>query len=99
MPPPPALFKEWQWYNGADGVFYWIESDKSDAYILTALQKLDAQYGKCEADVINATTIAKPLDNDATITCPMGSVCFRMWMISDKNIVPPPIYPDEAVCP
>ena len=99
MPPPPALFNDWQWYNGTDGVFFWIETDKSDAYIMSAMKKLDAQYGKCEADIIDATSAGKNLDNASTISCPTGSVCFRVWLISDKNAIPAPHYPDEAGCP
>ena len=105
MPPPPALFGDWQWYNGVDGVFYWIASDKSDAYILSALQKLDGQFGPCETDIINASTSAKSLDNAGTtdVSCPQGSVCFRMWMISHKAdeslIVKKSKFPDETSCP
>lgn len=99
LPPPPALFSDWQWYNGTDGVFFWIETDKSDAYIMSALNKLDAQYGKCEADIIDSTSADKDMDNASTVTCPTGSVCFRVWMIMNKNLVPPPVFPDEAGCP
>ncbi|MDB5491295.1 MAG: hypothetical protein JWO78_1144 [Micavibrio sp.] len=103
MPPPPALFGDWQYYNGLDGVFYWIASDKTDAYILSALQKLNAQFGVCEADVIDASTSAKDLDNAGTISCPLKSTCFRMWMISHKADVAPVTkkskFPDEPSCP
>lgn len=103
LPPPPPLFSDWQWYNGIDGVFYWIASTKTDAYIQSALQKLDAQYGKCEADIIDATATGKNLDSAGTITCPTGSTCFRMWMITHKTALAPDVaasvYPDEAGCP
>jgi hypothetical protein len=103
MPQPPALFGDWQWYNGLDGVFYWIASDKTDAYILSALQKLDGQYGPCETDIINASTSSKDLDNAGTISCPSGSTCFRLWMISHKADDPPITkkskFPDETSCP
>lgn len=103
VPPPPPLFGDWQWYNGVDGVFFWIASTKSDAYIQSALQKLDGQYGKCEADIIDASASGKNMDNAGTISCPTGSVCFRVWMITHKVAALPDValskYPDEAGCP
>lgn len=83
LPPPPDLFGEWQWYNGSDGVFFWIETDKSDAFIQTALEKLDSQYADCETDIIDATGGVEPLDEAATVNCTAGSTCFRLWIISD----------------
>ncbi|MCC6598603.1 MAG: hypothetical protein IT559_07430 [Alphaproteobacteria bacterium] len=81
MPPPPDLFMDWQYYNGTDGVFYWIETDKSDAYVKAALQKMDDNFGECEADFIDASGGAIDLDSDTTISCPLGRLCFRVWMI------------------
>jgi type II secretory pathway pseudopilin PulG len=85
MPPAPDLFGEWQYYNGADGVFIWIESTKSDAYIASALAKLDEKYSTCEADVIDATGGVEALDSVPTagVTCTAGSTCFRLWIISN----------------
>ncbi len=85
MPPAPDLFGEWQYYNGADGVFVWIESTKSDAYIASALAKLDEKYSICEADVIDATGGVEALDSVPTagVTCTAGSTCFRLWIISN----------------
>ncbi|MGZ9109085.1 MAG: hypothetical protein ACXW4B_09725 [Micavibrio sp.] len=105
MPPPPALFGEWQWYNGLDGVFFWIASDNTDAYITTALDKLDDQFGECEADVITAGGSAVALDNAADVLCPANSTCFRLWMIThtastiDPDPSEPSIYPNEPGCP
>lgn len=76
LPPAPAMFEEWQWSNGADGVFFWISSDKSDAFITTALSKLDEAYSACEADVVAASGA---LGNG--ISCPASSQCFRIWML------------------
>ncbi len=87
MPPPPALFTDWQYYNGADGVFFWIETDKTDAFLVSALDKADAKYSECEADVVDATAIARSLDADDVIECPAGSMCFRIWMISTGSAV------------
>lgn len=84
MPPAPALFGEWQWYNGLDGVFFWISSNKTDAYIESALEKLDEQYGHCEADVIISGTSATDLTNAGDVKCPANSSCFVLWMITNK---------------
>ncbi|QQG36103.1 MAG: hypothetical protein HYS17_11530 [Micavibrio aeruginosavorus] len=82
LPPPPPLFGPWQWYNDTDGVFFWVATDKSDAYLRTALEKLDEQYAECEADFVDASGGDVSLvSDDATITCPNGSLCFRVWVI------------------
>ena len=87
LPPPPSLFGEWVYHNGADGVFFYTQTDNSDAFLQTAMQKLDDQFSECEADVIDAsggdielTTTAgasdpKCINNSST------STCFRVWMI------------------
>lgn len=85
MPPAPDLFGEWQWYNGDDGVFFWIATDKTDAYLQTALAKLDDIYGECEADVIDASGGAVNIDSNTTISCANGSTCFRVWIIADPT--------------
>jgi len=83
LPPPPALYTDWQWYNGTDGVFFWTSTDKTDAYITTALQKLKDNFSNCEGDAIDATAGAVPMaSDDSSITCPSGSQCFRVWMIT-----------------
>jgi len=111
LPPAPALFDDWQWYNGTDGIFFWTETDRSDAYIDAVLDKVNSEYSACEVDVIDASTGgAEDLDSNATIECPIGSKCLRVWMMidnvvgandvesgfDDPNIA---VYPDEAGCP
>jgi type II secretory pathway pseudopilin PulG len=105
MPPPPDLFGEWKYYNGLDGVFYWIETDKTDAYIKAALQKLEAKFSTCEADVIDAAATAKNLDDAGTVECTSGNLCFRVWMVIDtddgsasSDDAETSIYPDETAC-
>jgi len=106
MPPPPDLFEAWQYYNGPDGVFYWIESTKSDAFITSALQKLDAKFSDCEADVIDATSAAKALDGTSSVSCTSGSTCLRVWLIIDNDNTDhgtnegtaTSVYPDETAC-
>ncbi len=95
LPPPPDLFDDWQYYNGTDGIFYWIETDQTDAYLLAALQKLDEKFSQCEADVIDASGGAEDLDTAATLTCTAGSTCFRVWMKQTATSS----YPQEAGCP
>ncbi|MCB9988515.1 MAG: hypothetical protein H6868_04165 [Rhodospirillales bacterium] len=87
MPPSPPLFGEWHYYAGTDGVFLWLETDKTDAFIQTALQKLDDQFGGCEADVIDATSGDVDLDSDTTLVCPSGNSCFRIWLIAKATAV------------
>lgn len=101
MPPPPALFGNWQWYNGVDGVFFWIASDKSDAYIKTALIKLDSEFATCESDVIDNSGggTDKDMDSDTPdqAVCPAGDRCFRVWMVTQPASA---VFPDEsATCP
>lgn len=89
MPPPPDLFGEWQWYNGVDGVFYWIETDKTDAYIKAALDKLDDKFGECEADVTVSSGSDTAYDSAGAtgVECPDGSTCFRVWMVQNASAV------------
>lgn len=104
--PPPDLFDPWQYYNGPDGVFYWIESTKTDAFVTSALQKLDAKFSACEADIIDATSGAVDLDGDTTVECANTATCFRVWLITDTDSVDrggnegtnTSVYPDETAC-
>lgn len=86
LPPPPDLFDPWQYYNGTDGVYFWTETDKTDAFILSALEKLDDNFSECEADVIDASGGAVALDSAATplTQCPSGHVCFRVRLITNE---------------
>ena len=84
--PPPDLFDEWQIYNGEDGVFFWTETDKTDAFITAALQKLDEKFSECEADLIDTSDApagAKDLDSNSLLTCPANHLCFRVWVIQN----------------
>lgn len=102
LSPPPDLFDPWQYYNGIDGVYFWTQTDKTDAFILSALEKLDENYSECEADVIDATSGIEYLDSDGPpgeTACPVGHVCFRVRMVTKGS----PVYPgdndsDESGC-
>lgn len=87
--PAPDLFQDWQIYNGVDGVFYWTETSNSDAFLVAALQKLDEKYAECEADIIDATASQQALDSlsPATVSCPQGSTCFRIWVVQQSSAV------------
>lgn len=90
LPPAPDLFDDWQYYNGTDGVFFWTKTDKTDAYLLAGLKKLDEKYSECEADIIDTSHPAagdKDLDAAGTRVCPNGSICFRYWMIRNGSAV------------
>lgn len=92
LPPPPDLFGDWQYYNETDGVFFWVVTDKTDAYLLSALEKMDEKYAECEADVIDTSVApagAKDLDSLGVVECPAAHVCFRVWMIKNGSAVFP----------
>lgn len=102
LPPAPGLFDDWQYYNGTDGVFFWLQTNKTDAFINTALLKSDDQFGECEADIIDASSGAIDLDSDspAEVQCASGYTCFRVRM----TIKPTAEYNgdadgDEGSCP
>ena len=96
MPEPPDLFEEWQYYNGADGVYFWTSTDKSDAFLLTSLEKLDDSFSECEADIIDATGSAVDLDSAVTAEtqCDSGHTCFRVWVVANGSAVH-----QDAGCP
>lgn len=94
LPPPPNLMKPWQYYNGADGVFIFTSTDRSDAYLSTALTKLDSKYASCQTEMIDATGGAVTMSSDtvpgdsAAKSCPAGSLCFRYWIIQKSTMLP-----------
>lgn len=89
LPPPPALFEDWQYYNGKDGVFFWTYTTKTDAFLESALDKLDDEYSACEVDHIDATGGAVDLETPAsTVSCPSGARCLRYWMVRNGSGAP-----------
>lgn len=96
LPPPPKHFDDWQWYNGVDGIYFWVETTKTDAFLQTALSKLDNEFGDCESDTIDASAGAVNLDSDAVTSCSNGAYCFRLWMIVNSGTA---VFPDEVGCP
>lgn len=83
LPPTPKLFNAWEYYNGTDGVFFFNSTDKTDAFLQTALSKLDEGYSECQADVIDASGGDIELTSTATASDPKcldGNTCFRLWI-------------------
>jgi hypothetical protein len=104
MPPPPKLFNDWVYYSGGDGVFFYTSTNKTDAFLLTAMTKLDDQFSECEADVIDNSSGGSPLNitsaGGSGPNCPANSYCFRVWVIAQaSNIYPGDTDGDEAGCP
>jgi hypothetical protein len=101
LPPPPALFSEWYYYNGVDGVFFWIQTDKSDAFLENAIDKIDASYSQCEVDKIDASGGSVALASDSpgaqAPVCSSGGICLRVW-IKINSATGAPIY-QESGCP
>lgn len=99
LPPPPRLLSDWIYYNGADGVFFYAETNKTDTFLTDALSKLDGKYAECQMDVVNATAGAVALSTDGA-SCISGYRCLRVWL----KILPTATYNgdtegDEANCP
>ncbi len=103
MPPAPDLFENWEYYNGEDGIFFYTQTSKTDAFLQTAMEKLDGQFSECEADIIDATSAVKELTSTATAgdpKCPSGSSCFRVWIIAlPSNVYLGDTDGDEGACP
>ena len=103
MPPSPELFEPWVYYNGTDGVFFFAETNKTDAFLQTAMERLDGEFSECEADVVDATGGQIELTSTAAGTdpkCPNGSTCFRVWIIAQaSNVYNGDTDNDEAGCP
>lgn len=99
LPPPPRLLSDWTYYNGADGVFFYAATNKTDDYLADALSRLDGKYPECQMDVVNATAGAVALSTDGA-SCTSGYRCLRVWL----KILPGAVYNgdtegDEADCP
>lgn len=105
LAPPPDLFEEFQYYNGTDGVFFYTQTDKSDAFLQTAMAKLDDEFAECEADVIDASAAQREMTSTEAGTdpkCPLGSTCFRVWMViqpSATDAYKGDTEGDEVSCP
>jgi hypothetical protein len=93
-PVVPEPMTSWKYFNGTEGVFFWTETSKQDAYILPALQKLDAKFSGCETDLIVNSSGGAVSINSGGNTCSGNSICFRYWIIRKAGSVPV-----DAACP
>ena len=90
MPPAPELFNPWQYYNSTDGVFIFTSTDKTDAFLQTALTKLDEDFSECQADVIDASSGDVDLTSTSGASdpvCESGETCFRVWILINSTAV------------
>lgn len=93
LPPPPDMFGQWRYYSGPDGVFIWIDTDKTDAFLETVMEKLDNNYSECEADIVDTSQGGggnKNLDNAGNVVCTHGAnrrLCFRVRLITRGTAV------------
>lgn len=99
LPPPPRLLSDWNYYNGADGVFFYASTNKTDAFLADALSRLDGKYAECQADVVDATAGAVAMSTDG-VSCALGNRCLRVWL----KVLPTALYNgdsegDETDCP
>lgn len=87
LPPSPDLMEPWTYFNGSiaasgtvapnygmafDGVYFQIQSDKSDPFIGESFQKIDELMSTCEVD---------HQVGDGTNGCEDGHQCLRFWII------------------
>ncbi len=91
LPAAPSLMNNWEYYNGADGVFIMISSDKTDAAIANAFQKLDSKFSDCEADIIDrrglgAYDVTTEGADPFVRSCGAGQICFRHWIILKPTV-------------
>ncbi len=95
LQPPPNLFEEWEYHNGTDGVFFFTNTDKTDPFLQTAMQKLDDQFSECEVDIVTASGSDLELTSTAAASDPKcldGQICVRVWMIINATA----IYPGDS---
>lgn len=87
LPPAPDLFENWIYHSGVDGVFFYTRTSKSDAFLRTALERLDDNFSECEADIIDASGGAVNITSagGSGPNCPAGSLCFRVWITAKAS--------------
>ncbi len=97
LPPAPSLFNDWQWYNGLDGIFFWTSTSNTDAFLASALEKLDDEYGECEVDIISSGTDMVSDTGANSFNCPAApstTSCFRVWIMLESTALH-----QDAGCP
>lgn len=104
LPPAPDLFNDWEYYNGDDGVFFWISTSFTDAFLQTAITKVADTYHECEADVITTSGSNVDMASESSgvrdVSCvydtgnTRNTTCLRIWLKRDSTSD----VPDEAAC-
>lgn len=72
-PPPPPLMQNWTYFNTADGVFIVTGTNKTDQYLIDAMNKTAAMYNSCEAQ-----SVAGP--GGPSSLCLSGYSCLFVWV-------------------
>jgi hypothetical protein len=96
LAPTPKL--TWRKYiNDVDGVYLLFGIWTSDAYLKTALEKLNDQFAPCEADVIDASTGGDVnISSTGDVLCEDGNICLRVWLVTNPATA---VFPTEPSCP
>lgn len=92
LPPPPAGFSKWSYYNGADGVYIMTYAVDPSADTMKAIGSFDKKYNSCQTDVTDLQDQAAarmssdivPGDTTQKI-CPTNAVCVRYWFIQKTS--------------
>ncbi len=93
---PPKLNTFWNWYyNGSDGVFIQFGTTANDAYIKTALDKINEQFAPCEVEVVDARTGPSVTITSDNAVCQSGNICLMIWLVTK----PTALFPTEPGCP
>ena len=91
LPSPPDLMEDWTYFNGNatggsqiygmdfNGIFFQIQSDKSDPFIGESMQKVDELMAACEVD---------HQIGDGTNGCENNHQCLRFWIIRNGSTGP-----------
>lgn len=87
LSPAPDLMDEWTYFNGNatlhglgfNGVFFQIQSNKSDPFIAESMTKVDELLAACEVDY----TVG-----NGTNGCQNGYRCLRFWIIRNGTTGP-----------
>jgi len=82
----PDLMDAWTYFNGSatingtafNGVFFQIQSNKSDPHIAESMTKVDSLMSSCEVDYTDASSAQ-------TDGCANGYKCLRFWIIRNSG--------------
>ncbi len=102
LPPVPALFEPWEYYAGEDGIFIWLHTTRTDAFLDAVFDRFEEGYSTCEVDIIRADASSVAMnsdDDDFTVSCPVNARCMRVWMRQRASAVFPAQSSKEGDCP